>query len=61
VTIKFCKERPGSEGARHFIEHDVVGFAERNPHVALYLKPRRNRTSVVVAEFRKSSFIHSLG
>ncbi len=53
LTIKFCKERSTSEGVRHFIENDVVAFAQQNPHVALYLKPRRNRSPVLVAEFRE--------
>lgn len=51
LTIKFCKERPTSQGIREFIENDVVQFAKENPHVALYLKPRRNRSPVVVAEY----------
>ena len=38
---------------REFIENDVVQFAKENPHVALYLKPRRNRSPVVVAEYCK--------
>ena len=29
-------------------------FAKENPHVALYLKPRRHRSPVIVAEYRKS-------
>ena len=28
-------------------------FAKENPHVALYLKPRRHRSPVFVAEYRK--------
>lgn len=51
LTIKFCKERPTSQGVREFIEHDIVQFAKENPHAALYLKPRRNRSPVVVAEY----------
>ena len=51
LTIKFCKERPTSQGIREFIENDIVQFAKENPHVALYLKPRRNRSPVVVAEY----------
>ena len=43
MTIKFCKERAGSEGVRHFIERDVVAFAAANPQTVVYLKPRRNR------------------
>jgi len=51
LTIKFCKERPTSQGIREFIESDIIQFAKENPHVALYLKPRRNRSPVVVAEY----------
>lgn len=51
LTIKFCKERPTSQGIREFIETDIIQFAKENPHVALYLKPRRNRSPVVVAEY----------
>ena len=43
LTLKFCKESPQSFGVRQFIELDAVEFAKRNPHVAIYLKPRRNR------------------
>ena len=47
---------------REFIEHDIVQFAKENPHAALYLKPRRNRSPVVVAEYCKylKSNKHSL-
>ncbi|XP_040575950.1 large ribosomal subunit protein mL43 [Lepeophtheirus salmonis] len=51
LTLKFCKESPSSLGIRNFIESDFVGFAEKNPHVALYLKPRRRRSPVLVAEY----------
>lgn len=40
---------------RQFIEHDVVQFAKEHPHVAIYLKPRRHRAPVLVAEYRKSN------
>ena len=53
ITIKFCKESPTSEGVREFIEKDIVKFAEQNPATAVYLKPRRHRAPVVVAEYRK--------
>ena len=36
---------------RHFIERDVVAFAAANPQTVVYLKPRRNRTPVLVAEY----------
>lgn len=51
LTIKFCKEQPQSSGVREFIEKDIVEFARENPSCALYLKPRRNRVPVIVAEY----------
>jgi len=51
ITIKFCKESPHSTGVREFIEKDIVEFAKKNPGTAIYLKPRRHRTPVVVAEY----------
>lgn len=51
VTIKFCKESPSSQGVREFIERDIVEFAKQNPGTAVYLKPRRRRGPVVVAEY----------
>jgi len=51
ITIKFCKESPTSAGVREFIEKDVVQFAKENPGTAIYLKPRRHRTPVIVAEY----------
>ena len=38
---------------REFIEKDVVQFAKENPGTAIYLKPRRHRTPVIVAEYCK--------
>lgn len=55
ITLKFCKESPTSQGVREFIEKEIVDFAKQNPGTAVYLKPRRHRAPVVVAEFRKIS------
>jgi len=55
LTVKFCKERGSSSGVRHFLQSDIVQFAKENPSVAVYLKPRRNRSPVVVAEYRKQA------
>ena len=38
---------------RDFIEQDLVEFAKVNPGVVVYLKPRRHRGPVVVAEYCK--------
>ena len=60
ITIKFCKESPHSTGVREFIKKDIVEFAKQNPGTAIYLKPRRHRTPVVVAEYRKFESSHLL-
>lgn len=51
ITIKFCKESPKSAGVREFIEKEIVQFAQENPGTAIYLKPRRHRSPVIVAEY----------
>ena len=53
ITIKFCKSHGDSRGVREFIENDLIDFARRNPSVVTYLKPRRHRSPVLVAEYRK--------
>lgn len=51
VTIKFCKEKTTSQGTREFIERDLIHYARANPGVVVYLKPRRNRTPAIKAEY----------
>ncbi|XP_026725548.1 39S ribosomal protein L43, mitochondrial [Trichoplusia ni] len=51
IVFKFCKSSGGSRGMRDFIEQDLVDFAKVNPGVVVYLKPRRHRSPVVVAEY----------
>ncbi|KOB71986.1 Mitochondrial ribosomal protein L43 [Operophtera brumata] len=51
VVLKFCKTHGASRGLRDFIEQDLVEFAKGNPGVVVYLKPRRHRGPVVVAEY----------
>ncbi|XP_032526054.2 large ribosomal subunit protein mL43 [Danaus plexippus] len=51
IVLKFCKSHGGSRGMRDFIEQDLVDFARDNPSVVVYLKPRRHRSPVVVAEY----------
>eukprot|EP00088_Acartia_fossae_P040556 TRINITY_DN4221_c0_g1_i4.p1 TRINITY_DN4221_c0_g1~~TRINITY_DN4221_c0_g1_i4.p1 ORF type:complete len:199 (-),score=24.83 TRINITY_DN4221_c0_g1_i4:59-655(-) len=51
VTIKFCKEHGSSQGVRRYIEEEIVDFARKNPATVVYLKPRRHRSPVLVAEF----------
>ncbi len=58
MTLKFCKSHGGSRGLREFIENHLVEFARANPGVVVYVKPRRHRSPVVVAEYRK--FYHYL-
>eukprot|EP00088_Acartia_fossae_P021964 TRINITY_DN23292_c0_g2_i1.p1 TRINITY_DN23292_c0_g2~~TRINITY_DN23292_c0_g2_i1.p1 ORF type:complete len:197 (+),score=14.82 TRINITY_DN23292_c0_g2_i1:49-639(+) len=51
LTIKFCKSHGSSQGVRRFIEEDIVQFAKNNPGTVIYLKPRRHRSPVLVAEY----------
>merc|ERR1712179_516233 len=51
VTIKFCKSSGSSNGVRQFIQQDVVQLAKKNPSFVVYLKPRRFRSPVLVAEY----------
>jgi len=51
MTLKFCKSKGDSKGVREFIENHAVDFARRNPGTVLYLKPRRHRSPVLVAEY----------
>ena len=51
MTLKFCKNDGGSHGVRQFIQQDVVQFAKENPSCVVYLKPRRHRSPVLVAEY----------
>ncbi|XP_013195716.2 large ribosomal subunit protein mL43 [Amyelois transitella] len=51
IVLKFCKTHGGSRGIRDFIEQDMVEFAKQNPGVVMYLKPRRHRSPIVVAEY----------
>lgn len=53
ITIKFCKNHGSSLGVRDWIQYDAVNFARANPSVVLYLKPRRHRSPVVIAEYCK--------
>ncbi|CAH8667511.1 unnamed protein product [Dicrocoelium dendriticum] len=51
VTIKFCKARPDTVGVRDYIEKHLVDFARRNPATVVYVKPRRRRPPLIVAEY----------
>jgi large subunit ribosomal protein L43 len=53
ITIKYCKSNGSSKGMRDFIENHLVEFAKTNQNVAVYVKPRRHRGPVVVAEYCK--------
>jgi len=41
---------------RGFIEHDLINYAKENPGVVVYVKPRRHRHPVIVAEYRTSIY-----
>lgn len=51
VTLKFCKNNGASKGVRDFLEHDLLDFAKQNSGIVVYVKPRRHRSPVIVAEY----------
>ncbi|KAL1122951.1 hypothetical protein AAG570_003276 [Ranatra chinensis] len=51
VTLKFCKTKGDSKGIRDFIGSHLLGFAQANPGVVVYLKPRRFKSPHIVAEY----------
>lgn len=55
--MKFCKNNGGSKGMRDYIENNLVDFAKNNPGVVVYVKPRRHRSPVIVAEYCKSTHL----
>lgn len=57
ITMKFCKSNGSSKGMRDFVENGLLDFAKGNPGTAVYVKPRRHRTPVIVAEYRKKSIL----
>ncbi|XP_043461032.1 39S ribosomal protein L43, mitochondrial [Leptopilina heterotoma] len=55
VTLKFCKNHGCSRGLRDFIEHDLIDYARSNTGTVVYLKPRRHRSPIIVAEYLDGS------
>ncbi|KAH8853678.1 mitochondrial ribosomal protein L43 [Schistosoma japonicum] len=51
ITLKCCKFRRDSQGVRDYIENHLVDFARDNPATVIYVKPRRNRPPLLVAEY----------
>ncbi|XP_041370660.1 39S ribosomal protein L43, mitochondrial-like [Gigantopelta aegis] len=51
ITVKFCKSSGASRGTRDFIENHLLDFTKTNPGVVVYLKPRRNRSPQLFAEY----------
>ncbi|VEL41447.1 unnamed protein product [Protopolystoma xenopodis] len=51
LTLKFCKSRSDNKGMRDFIEEGLVDFARKNPGTVVYVKPRRHRAPLIVAEY----------
>ncbi|ESO89811.1 hypothetical protein LOTGIDRAFT_150592 [Lottia gigantea] len=51
VTFKFCKQRNDSQGTRDFIENHLLDFTNAHPGVVVYIQPRNNRPSKIVAEY----------
>lgn len=44
---------------RGFIEHDLMNYAKDNPGIVVYVKPRRHRHPVIVAEYRMFTPMYS--
>ncbi|XP_014248775.1 39S ribosomal protein L43, mitochondrial [Cimex lectularius] len=51
ITLKFCKSNGDSKGFREFLETELVNFANKNPGVVVYVKPRRHRAPTLTAEY----------
>ncbi|XP_059609000.1 large ribosomal subunit protein mL43 [Phlebotomus argentipes] len=51
LTLKYCKSYGASKGMRDYLENSLLDYAKANPGVAVYVKPRRHRTPVIVAEY----------
>ncbi|VDD74174.1 unnamed protein product [Mesocestoides corti] len=51
LTFKFCKSRGDSRGVREYIEKEIIDLAKLNPSVVVYVKPRRHRPPLLVAEY----------
>lgn len=45
---------------RDFIEKELVNYAKDNPGTVVYLKPRRHRTPVIVAEYRRYLTLYTI-
>ncbi|VDO73527.1 unnamed protein product [Schistosoma margrebowiei] len=57
ITLKCCKFRQDSQGVRDYIENHLVDFARDNPATVIYVKPRRNRPPLLVAEYRRFEYL----
>lgn len=55
VTFKFSKTGGSAKGLRDFIELDIVNFCRKNPGIAVYLKPRRKPTPIMLSEYLNGS------
>ncbi|CAL4124121.1 unnamed protein product, partial [Meganyctiphanes norvegica] len=60
ITLKFCKSTGSSQGAREYIEKELIHFARANPGVVVYLKPRRHKQPQIVAEYLHGEKDHRL-
>ncbi|XP_076037957.1 large ribosomal subunit protein mL43-like isoform X2 [Oratosquilla oratoria] len=45
------KNHRGSRGMRDYSEKDLINFANNNPGMAVYLKPRRHQSPCIKAEY----------
>ncbi|KAJ8880571.1 hypothetical protein PR048_017041 [Dryococelus australis] len=51
ATFKFCKFNGASSGVREFLESDLLDFANNNPGIVVYVKPRRHHSPSITAEY----------
>ncbi|XP_063221843.1 large ribosomal subunit protein mL43 [Bacillus rossius redtenbacheri] len=51
ITFKFCKYNGASNGVREFLESDLLDFANGNPGIVVYVKPRRHHSPNITAEY----------
>lgn len=51
LTFHFCRTRIDSAGVRHYIESDLLDFANANPGVAIYLRPVHMKAPYILGEY----------
>ncbi|RDD40547.1 39S ribosomal protein L43, mitochondrial [Trichoplax sp. H2] len=51
ITLRYCNKGGSSRGLREFINSNAVDFAQKNPQVVVYVRPRPYRHPSIIAEF----------